>query len=82
MVFPTMWYVRPAKPQISLELLSLIGAAPARLSPHLSKCHVVGNHMSRLIVIIEMHFGPSLYQSKLTLQCHGVCVCTGDNLLA
>ena len=24
-------------------------AAQARLSPHLSKCHIVGNHMSRLI---------------------------------
>ena len=27
------------------------GDAQARLSLHLSKCHIVGNHMSRLILI-------------------------------
>ena len=32
----------------SLEFLSLKEAAQARLSLHLSKCHIVGNHMSRL----------------------------------
>ena len=32
-----------------LEFLSLKGAAQARLSLHLSKCHIVGNHMSLLI---------------------------------
>ena len=32
-----------------LEFLSLKGAAQASLSLHLSKCHIVGNHMSRLI---------------------------------
>ena len=32
-----------------LEFLSLKEAAQARLSLHLSKCHIVGNHMSRLI---------------------------------
>ena len=31
-----------------LECLSLKEAAQARLSQHLSKCHIVGNHMSRL----------------------------------
>ena len=31
-----------------LELLSLTEAAQAHLSLHLSKCHIVGNHMSRL----------------------------------
>ena len=31
-----------------LELLSLKGAAQARLKLRLSKCHIVGNHMSRL----------------------------------
>ena len=31
-----------------LEFLSLKGAAQARLSLHLSKCHIVGNHMSWL----------------------------------
>ena len=35
MRFPKMWYVQPAKPKISLRL-------------HLSKCHIDGNHMSRL----------------------------------
>ena len=28
------------------------GAAQARLSLHLSKCHIVGNHMSRLIYVL------------------------------
>ena len=32
-----------------LEFLSLKEAAQACLSLHLSKCHIVGNHMSRLI---------------------------------
>ena len=31
------------------EFLSLLEDAQARLSPHMSKCHIVGNHMSRLI---------------------------------
>ena len=31
-----------------LEFLSSKEAAQARLSLHLSKCHIVGNHMSRL----------------------------------
>ena len=33
-----------------LEFLSSKEAAQARLSLHLSKCHIVGNHMSRLIL--------------------------------
>ena len=32
-----------------LQFLSLKGAAQARLSLHLSKCHIVGNHLPRLI---------------------------------
>ena len=32
-----------------LECLSLKGAAQARLSLHLSRYHIVGNHISRLI---------------------------------
>ena len=31
-----------------LEFLNLKGAAQARLCLHLSKCHIVGNNMSRL----------------------------------
>ena len=31
-----------------LEFLSLKGAAQARLSLQMSKCQIVGNHMSRL----------------------------------
>ena len=31
-----------------LEFLSLKKAAQACLSLHLSKCHIIGNHMSRL----------------------------------
>ena len=75
MIFPTMWYVRPAKAQTScayaqsdqsiclsleysmtgklltehhLKVLSLKGAAQACLSLHLSRCHIVGNLISRL----------------------------------
>ena len=33
----------------NLEFLSLKEAAQARLSLHMSECHIVGNHMSRLI---------------------------------
>ena len=35
-----------------LKFLSLIEAAQAGLSLHLSKCHIVGNHMSQLICIL------------------------------
>ena len=40
-----------------LEFLSLKEAAEARLSLHLSKCHIVGNHMSRLIyqVVLQIY---------------------------
>ena len=33
-----------------LEFLAKKEAVQARLSLHLSKCHIVGNHMSRLIL--------------------------------
>ena len=36
-----------------LEYLSLKEAAKARLSPHLSKYHIDGNHMSRLIYALS-----------------------------
>ena len=36
-----------------LEFLSLKRAAEACLSIHLSKCHIVGNHMPWLIFQIE-----------------------------
>ena len=29
-------------------------AAQARLSPHMSKCHIIGNHVSRLISVNVM----------------------------
>ena len=38
-----------------LECLSLKEAAQARLSLHLSKCHIVGNHMSRLKCTFSYH---------------------------
>ena len=58
MRFPTMWYVRPAKPQISLAVKLLtehhleflnLEAAQAHLSLNLPKCHIVGNQMPWLI---------------------------------
>ena len=41
-------------PNTFLELLSLKEAAQARPSLHLSKCHIVGNHMSWLNFIIRL----------------------------
>ena len=39
-----------------LEFLSLTEAAQARLSLYLSKCHIVGNHMSQLNYIDTCSF--------------------------
>ena len=36
-----------------LVFLRLKGAAEARLNLHLSKCHIVENHMSRLIFVFK-----------------------------
>ena len=36
----------------NVEFLSLQGASQARLSLHLSKCHIVGNHVSRLNYVV------------------------------
>ena len=36
-----------------LEFLILNGASQARLSLNLSKCHIDGNHMSRLILRVK-----------------------------
>ena len=88
MRFPTMWYVLPAKPQISLrirayaqsdqrlclsleyymsvklltehhlELLSLIQGYTGLSESTMSKCHIVGNHMSRLKFISGVHRSP------------------------
>ena len=54
-----------------LEFLSLKGDAQARLSLHLLKCHIVENHMSRLIIIwlcliTSIHSNSSMIQK---------CVC-------
>ena len=78
MRFPTMWYVRPAKPLISLRIRAVwsepllvawvfydcsatdwtpfgVYTLKKRLQRlvgvlHLSKCHIVRNHMPRLII--------------------------------
>ena len=39
-----------------LEFLSLKEAVQARLSLHFSKCHIAGNHMTRLIFITGRAF--------------------------
>ena len=73
MGFPAMWYVRPAKPQISLRIRAvwsepllvawifydcyandwtLFGVSTLKRTGHMSKCHIVGNHMRRLITIL------------------------------
>ena len=41
---------------MSVKLLKVpIKAARAHLSLYLSKCHIVGNHMSRLIYFLRKH---------------------------
>ena len=58
-------------------------AAQARLSLHLSKCHTVGNHMSRLIcssilfvVALLSYFYISFNELFYSLQLYHVfCVC-------
>ena len=50
-----------------LEFQSLKGAAQARLSLHMLKCHIVGNHMSRLTfmgVMAPLHFQPYFMKIK------------------
>ena len=67
MRFPTMWYVRPAKAQISLEysmtaklltkqhleFLSLKGGCTGSSESTLVKMHIVGHLMSRIIYIFK-----------------------------
>ena len=77
MRFPTMWYVRLAKPQSlwlsfeysmsvklqtehHLKFLSLKGGCTcsyARLSLHMSKYHIVGNHShgSYVLLFLQNH---------------------------
>ena len=45
-----------------LEFLSLKRDSQARLSLHLSKCHIVGNHMSQLILYCQ--YAPSPLENK------------------
>ena len=56
-----------------LEFLSLKGTAERRLSLHMSKCHIVGNHMTRLI--FERM---SLSQQKIWMH---VVAQTGNNIM-
>ena len=49
-----------------LELLSLKGGLQAHLSLHLLKCHIVGNHMSRLIYFTDQTF--ALYSAVVITQ--------------
>ena len=37
----------------------------ARPSLHLSKCHIVGNHVSRLIIIMICNTDPRLYDQPI-----------------
>ena len=50
-----------------LEFLSLKEHAHAHLCLHMSKCHIVGNLMSRLICALSTYFIPAifiLYQTR------------------
>ena len=55
-------------------------AAQARLNLHLSKCHIVGNHMSRLIwVIISLEFGWNLVHTRRSCRLLERLICiTGE----
>ena len=48
-----------------------MGAAQARLSLHVSKCHIVGNHMSRLIWMKRFaatFFNPRMVDRSVSLR--------------
>ena len=51
-----------------LEFVSLKRAAQAGLSVHLSKCHIVGKHMSRLICVFYLSGGQVPPQKLAALQ--------------
>ena len=40
-----------------LEFLSLKGGCTGSSESHLSQCHIVGNHMSRLIYLLQAQDG-------------------------
>ena len=48
LLVPRIFYEFKLLTEHHLEFLNLKVAAQAGLSLHLSKCHIVGNHMSRL----------------------------------
>ena len=58
-----------------LDFLSLKGPAHACLSIHLSKRHIVGNHMSQLKSWCESSTGPPTFQQS---QSRFLCVCVGN----
>ena len=49
-----------------LECLRLKEAVQARLSLHMSKCHIVGNHMSQLISVFVVSFLESIIAKLAT----------------
>ena len=50
--------------QHQLEFLNL-NAAQARMSLHLSKCHIVGNHMPLLICYCAFSLGDNGYSGSM-----------------
>ena len=50
-----------------LEYLSLKGASQAHLSLHLLKCHIIGNHMSRLIITFYENIGEKVLVKLVNL---------------
>ena len=52
-----------------LECLSLTGGSEARLSLHLSKCHIVGNHVAAQLFFFNT--GPQNWDSLFPEQCAG-----------
>ena len=60
--------------ELNLEFLTLKKATQARMSLFISKCHIVGNHMSRLICNSIRSNKDGLYIFKIFLKVsHRIC---------
>ena len=58
-----------------LEFLSLKGGCTGSFELHLSKCHIVGNHMAWLKYVIVTFSLQQIAVMLIRLSCWLVCVC-------
>ena len=56
----------------NLEFLAYKEAAQACLSLHVSKCDIVGNHMSRFVFTSTTQTAPKQHQLQLQLMMHAL----------